>query len=148
MHLNGWPWAREMSSSLRSLRRKKKRIMDQRDEASTDTPVSVDSVREPKSAPACLKIDPNGATVFIEYYPDKQCVQVDYDRTKFKTWDMIIGILHMALIQAETRREMTIAQNIQKQQFEMAAKQQQEMETQMMAQHLANEGSKKILVGR
>lgn len=111
-------------------------------------PTAVEQVSEPKTAPAWLKIDPNGATVFVEFYPDKQCVQVDYDRTKLKTWDMIIGILEMGLLQAKTRRDMQIGQNIRMKQDEENRKQQEAFETQLMAQHLeAQKNGKRILTG-
>ena len=103
---------------------------------------------KPKTAPACLQIDPNGATVFIEFDAEKQCVRVDYDRTKVKTWDMIIGILHMGLVQAETSRNMTISANIQRQNAEMQRRQQEEFEVKMMAANLERENhTKKVLVG-
>jgi hypothetical protein len=122
-------------------------MQDQHTEASTAEPV--EAVSSPKTAPACLQIDPNGITLFIEFTPDRQFVRVDYDKTKIKTWDMAIGILHMALVQAQTAREMAIGQNIQRQQHEAMQRQQQEFETQMMAQRLANEPqNKKIHVGR
>lgn len=102
-------------------------------------PPEAPAVSSPKTAPSCLTIDPNGATVFIEYYPDKQCVQVDYDRTKVKTWDMIIGILEMGILQAKTRRDMVISENIQRKNDEIMRRQQEAFETQMMANRLAQE---------
>lgn len=66
--------------------------------------------------PFGVSVDPGGVTVFVEFYPDRHCVKVDFDRKKTKTWDMVIGYLHMAILQAETQRELTIAANMQRQQ--------------------------------
>lgn len=137
-----------MSNPLRTTRRKQKRIMDQREVEALIEDRTDEEVKALKTVPACIQIDPHEQTVFVEFFPDKQCVRVDYDRTKVKTWDMIIGILHMALIQAQTAREMKIGENMQKKQIEDANRQQQEFETRMMAQALANENqSRKIHVG-
>lgn len=67
-------------------------------------------------APFGVTVDPGGVVVFIEFNPKKQCVKVDFDRKKITTWDMALGYLHMAIIQAETQRELNIAANMQKEQ--------------------------------
>lgn len=99
---------------------------DQRSDGIVETPPEA----PPKLAPSCLKIDPMGTVVFIEFDPEKQCVLVDYDREKIKTLDFVLGILEMARKQVELRRQLVIGSNIQK-------KQQEEFETGYMQAQLA-----------
>lgn len=95
-----------MSSSLHKIKRNVATMQEQQ----KDTPAQPE--KSGPGAPFGVDIDPNGVVVFIEFNTERQCVKVDFDRKKVKTWDMVLGYLHMAIIQAETQREMNIARNL------------------------------------
>jgi hypothetical protein len=99
-----------MSSSLNKIKRQVAKMEEQQKDAATKEEASG------PGAPFGITIDPGGAVVFIEFNPEKHCVKVDFDRKKIKTWDMVLGYLHMAIIQAETQRELNIARNMAKEQ--------------------------------
>lgn len=100
------------------------------------------SVQEEASGPGApfgVTIDPGGVVVFVDFNPEKQCVKVDFDRKKIKTWDMVLGYLHMAIIQAETQRELNIARNMQVEQAKM------DEAAFLKMQLMQNQGGRRIL---
>lgn len=103
-----------MSNSIRKIQRQIAKM----DEQSKDKPAEPIAELSWPGASSGITVDPNGVMVFVEFNLERQAVKVDFDRKKIKTWDMVIGYLHMAILQAETQRELTIAGNMAKQQRE------------------------------
>jgi hypothetical protein len=103
-----------MSSSLNKIKRQVATMAEQQKEAAPQ------EAAPGPGAPFGVCIDPGGVVVFVEFNPDRQAVKVDFDRKKLKTWDMVIGYLHMALLQAETQRDMNIAANMAKEEQKKA----------------------------
>lgn len=44
--------------------------------------------------------------VKITFNPDTQTVAIDYDHTKMKTWEFIIGVIEMAKHEAMKRQQL------------------------------------------
>ena len=125
---------RNMSNSLHKIKRQVAK-MDEPKEA----PPTPEGDQDGPGTPFGVKVDPNGVVVFVEFHPDRHAVKVDFDRKKIKTWDMVIGYLQMAILQAETQRELTIARN-------MAAEQDKKNEAEFMRlQLMQNQEGRRIL---
>lgn len=90
----------------------------------------------PSSSPP----ESNGDTkITIRFDPEKQIVSIDYDTTKVKTWGMVLAILEMGRLSAETARHMAISENVQR-------ASQRALEEQMVRAQLESEqGQRRII---
>lgn len=56
----------------------------------------------------------------IGFDAEAQRVHLQFEPADFKTWDMILGVLKMAEVEAQSQRQIALMANLQRQQMEAA----------------------------